>query len=188
MGASKKSAYGSILTSSLRQFVLEQLEKPPESQCEIFEELALSRHATSNTVELYSKACERFEKLKADPAATKEEKGAAAAFKFNAAAMLQKELAQVTNVAQAAAKIQASQTNSLSLSAMEGIVNSVIDIIFESLRMEPNGLKIAARIEQKINSQINLSVDRGTVKLPSDELVGLMDNSIPRELESLDAE
>lgn len=183
-----KGAYTKLLSESLKTFVHSQMEKPPETQVEVFEELALVRHSAAGVVEMYSKACEKLEEVKNNPDSSKEEKAAAAEFRFAAAAMLQKELFAVTNIAKTASSIQSAATNQLSLSAMEGIVNTIIEIIFESLRMEKNGLAIAARIEQKINSQVNLSVDRGTVKLPSDDLVSLMDKSIPMSAGEIECE
>ena len=158
-----KGAYTHLLTGTLKTFVTEQMEKSPESQNEIQEELALLRANASRAVEFYDKA------LQANNVA----------HIMVAAEAMKRELAAVTTTAAIAAKIQNSSSEQITLGAMENIVGAIIDLVHETLRDEKNGLQLAARLERLIGERINLRLDRGTVLLPSDTLVTSMDNSVP---------
>lgn len=173
-----KSTYGNLLSGALKNFVSDQTTKPPESQVEVFEELALHRATAATTVKMYDKAMKKVEELTDNAAATDEEKAEAFTRQYKAAEMMKREILSVANLAKTASQIQSSQTNQLSISAMENIISNIIDLIYETLRQEPNGLQIAVRLEKKISSQVSVSVDRGTVSLPSDELVRAMDQTV----------
>lgn len=157
-----KASYAHLLSGPLLQYVEEQLERPPENQNEIQEELALMRAGAAKSVEVFNIAIEKND----DKAI------------FVAGQMMKKELQAVAQIAAMAAKIQATNTDQMTRQAMELIVSGIIDIVFNALRAYPDGLKIAADIEKQIQSQINTSIDRGTVTLPSDEMVLLMDKTI----------
>ena len=173
-----KSTYGNLLSGALKEFVTGQLAKPAESQVEVFEELALHRATAAQAVEVYSKAADKLSQLRENPNASADEKQAAFQMQYQTAEMMKRELLSVAALAKTASQIQSTQTNQLSLSAMEAIISNIIDLIYDALRPETNGLQIAARIEKKISSQISVNLDRGTVLLPSDELVQSMDLTV----------
>lgn len=157
-----KSAYGGILSGTLSKYVNDQLSRPAEEQNEIQEELALLRASTATAVQLFNIAVE-----KDDSEAM-----------LVSGQMMKKELQAVAQMAATAANIQAKSTEQLTRAGVEQIISGIIDIIFAVLRGEENGLELAAQIEKEIASKISLTVDRGTISLPSDEIVRLMDDSI----------
>ena len=158
-----KGAYSHILTGVLKTYVTEQLEKPPEDQNSIQEELALMRSAASMAIEMYN-------------AAVKSQNAKAI---YAAGLAMKAELLGVVNTAQAASKIQSVTSDKMTRAAVESIISGIIDIIFGVLRNERNGLRLAAQIETEIAARVNMQIDRGTVVLPSDEVVRAMDSSIP---------
>ena len=158
-----RTAYSNLLKGSLKEFVADQLQKPPEDQNSVQEELALLRHRAASLVQLYSTAVESKNPEKM----------------FAAAEAMKRELCVVVNTAKTAAQIQSAATGQMTLAAVEQIVGTIVEIIYDTLREESNGLQLAVRIEKKIAAGIDLTSDRGTVRLPSDELVGLMDLTVP---------
>ena len=98
---------------------------------------------------------------------------------YAAGLAMKAELLGVVNTAQAASKIQSVTSDKMTRSAVESIISGIIDIIFGVLRNERNGLRLAAQIETEIAARVNMQIDRGTVVLPSDEVVRAMDSSIP---------
>lgn len=160
-----QGAYAHILSGTLANFVESQLTKPAEQQNDIQEELALMRASAQAAVSMFAAASE-----KQDVEAM-----------FGAGKLMQKELEAVARMANVASSIQAKSTDQLTRSSMELIISNIIELVFAVLRQEPNGLHLAARIEKEIQAKVNISVDRGTVSLPSDEMVALMDMTVPRE-------
>lgn len=159
----QKGAYSHLLSETLADYVSSQMEKPAEDQNDIQEELALMRAAASSAVQTFNLAVEKGDKQAI----------------FVAGQLLKKELQSVAAMARTASSIQSDRSDQMTKTAVASIIGTIIDIVFTALNSEPNGLQIAAKIEREIHSRIDLNVDTGTVSLPSDDLVKLMDGTIP---------
>lgn len=173
--------YKRQMSKTLTAFVQECMESPPHEQLNLYEELALMRHAAQQAVAMYS-ACES---LPDAPSDTPQGKARAQATSM-ATEMMKTALRDVAEMTQKAASIDAVSRDKISIHHIAFVISQITRIMHRVLAEHQD---LAEELEREIRRQVQLPTGGATgVDLTPDKVledVVDMDDTIPR-LELID--
>lgn len=152
--------YSKFLTKTLSEAVEEQLDLAPTEQLRFFEELALMRDVAGQAVMLYGAA-----------------KATGKAEHVMPAAMVMKDaLSEVVKIGEAAARIEASARDKISVHALHCFVAQIVRIVHDTFGDDPR----VHQFEEAIRNSIRLpvAVNSGTARTPDADAIE-MDDTIP---------
>lgn len=154
--------YSKYMTRTVREAVEDALAVSPQEQLQLFEELALMRTLAGESIKLYSAAKETGKQPVIDTAAM----------------IMQQQLNEVVRTCEAAARIDASAKDKVSVHTIHHFVDQIVRIAFDSFGDDPK----AKEFEHLIRTQLKLprSGNDGTSLTP-DMDVTEMDSSVPKE-------
>lgn len=159
-----------VLRGTLEHYVEEQTGVHPNEQTELYEELALIRHAASTAVDEYQLSHEKH--LSTPTAATKEEL-------LEKTEIMTLRLREVATFAEKTAKITQASTESLSVHNLQYLIKQMGSILFEALG---DDAEMINKIDQQFRGEIKLMIQdqqgSGTNITP-DQDVQEMDGTVP---------
>lgn len=155
--------YSRHLTGTLKDYVESVLGESPESQLNLFEELAIFRHTTCEAIKLYDLA----------QASDKPET------RMAAAVMVREQLAEVGELAERAARVEAAMRDKVSVHNLQYLVNQLTRIMHDVCEKHDRR-DIAEEFERLVSDRVKVAgTVQGTTLTPSQD-VREMDDLIPR--------
>lgn len=133
-------------------------------QLQLFEELALMRHAAQDAVKLYG-------------AAQKATGDGALAMRAEAAAIMQAQLREVAKICEAAARVDAMAKDKFSIHAVQLLINQLVRICAQVFKGHDALVKT---FERRIREEVRLpTTDAAGTSLTPDGVVLEMDSTVP---------
>lgn len=164
--------YRNLLSPRLRELIDSELERDPDEQTEIFEELALTRTYACEFVKLYNSAVEVAAQSPTP------DNGARVFATGNA---MSEALSKVADLADRACRINVKQKNRFSLADVRYIVDSIVLIIHSACEGD---ITVATKIAECIKRDLELPLGygeqaAGTLLHPADTVAQQYDDLVP---------
>lgn len=155
--------YSKELTDTLRDYVEESLGSAPHEQLNLFEELAIMRATTAETIKLFSAAQQSSDQET----------------RVAAAVLVQDALKSVVSTCEAAARIEASGKDKISVHSVAHVVGQIVRIAYAVFGNEAE-VKV---FETQIREEVKIIGEKSGTDLRPDVDVTSMDSTIPLEPE-----
>ena len=159
--------YSKHLAGALSDYVAEVTDCPPQEQLNLYEELALMRHAALTAVAMYN----GIVNAAADGKPMKPE------MILDAAAIMKSWLQEVVKVADTAAKIEAAAKDKVSVQALHMVVNQIVRVAYDAFGDDPRAQVFEQMVRQRVRMP-QLDGQGGTGLTP-DQDARDMDASVP---------
>lgn len=154
--------YSSQLSDTLAERVQEMLSGAPAEQLRLYEELALVRLTAQDAVQLYDIA---------------HKEGADIEARMTAGVILREILGDVVKTCEAAAKVEATARDKVSVHNLQFILNQVVRIAYELF--EPDNHELAVEFEKSIRVNVRMPDEIQGTSVTPDMDVNEMDLSVP---------
>lgn len=159
----KLMRYEKGMSDALKDFVGGELDKDPDEQVSLKEELALMKHVCLQGVALYDMSAK---------VGTKEA--------LAAGQILKQSLQDVANLTVLAQKVDLNASKHITAASLQFMIENVVKIMYDHLRpLGGAGIEIGQRIEEEMRKKINVEDLSGTTITPDRDVID-MDDSIPR--------
>ncbi len=154
--------YAKLLPQTLAKVVETQLDAPVAEQLSALEELAVIKATARDVVALYGAAVES------------EDKDAVT----SAGILVRDILSSVISCAEAAARIEATAKDKLSVFAVHHLINQVVKIAYRAFQHDLPGAKV---FEKLIRDELVIPTEQNGTLITPDEDVVAMDATVPKE-------
>lgn len=175
--------YRSVLSPALRQVIDDQLNgRMPAEQLQLYEELALMRHAATQAVVLYDAAVQLVNsKDKGD--------AQAAATLMSATELMKAALKDVADLAKAAAQIDNMAQDKLSVQQLAVVVDQMVRVASDVFTAHGVADEVVEQFAGEVKDRVKIPMleTRGTLITPDEDVIA-MDATVPSGPDEVDEE